>query len=180
MGTGLAAMGTTSSAAHQRANIMVLKVVVVATLVALASAGNIPMDGMMQMMMQQMMNSMNTHHEPAQTSGGCTSGNCQVPQGVDIGQYMEQQKQQQQYESQQMAERVKAQFESVMKQVTMKKHRYAMSVMTEFTSMCACAQQSFTIYQTMFVENAKAANLTDIMDLSDWANKMPYEAASAK
>jgi hypothetical protein len=154
---------------------------VVATLVALASAGNIPMDGMMQMMMQTMMNSMsNTHHEPAQTSGGCTSGNCQVPQGVDVGQYMEQQKQQQQYEQTQMAEKIKAQFESVMKQVTMRKHRYAMSVMTEFTTMCACLKESYTIYQSMFVENAKRANLTDIVGLDDLVAKMPYNAATAK
>jgi len=155
--------------------IMAFRFLVVATLVALASAGVMDMNMMMQMM-QQMQGG---QHQPAQT-GGCASGNCQIPQGVDLGQYMQQQKEQQQYEQQQMAEKIKAQFESVMKQVTARKHRYAMSVMTEFTSMCSCLKESYTIYQSMFVENAKRANMTDIVDLDEMAAKKPYEAASAK
>ncbi|KAK3705499.1 hypothetical protein RRG08_041374 [Elysia crispata] len=103
---------------------------------------------------------------------------CALPTGVDMAAYLQQQAEQQQYETQQMAEKIKAQFEQVMKDATMKKHRYAMSVMTEFTSMCACASQSLTIYQSMFVENAKALNLTDVADMDD--NRMPYEAKSAK
>jgi len=170
---------------------MAFRAVVVATLVALVSAGmdanymNM-MNNMNMMNMMQNMGGMNMQQGGGNgggSGGGCnpaTGGGCVIPQGVDVGAYLQQQKEHQQYESQQMAERIKAQFESVMKQVTMKKHRYAMSVMTEFTSMCACAQQSFTIYQTMFVENAKATNMTDVMDLNDWARKMPYEAASAK
>merc|ERR1719210_953655 len=79
-----------------------------------------------------------------QPSGGCKDGNCQVPMGVDVGEYLEQQKK---------AAQIKAQFESVMKEVTMKKHKYAMGVMTEFASMCECLGSS--TYQTMFVENAK-------------------------
>merc|ERR1711970_570850 len=165
-------------------NIMAFRAVVVATLVALASAG---MDANYMNMMNMMNNNMggmgmNMNMNMNQGSGcnPATGGGCVIPQGVDVGAYLQQQKEHQQYESQQMAERIKAQLESVMKQVTMKKHRYAMSVMTEFTSMCACAQQSFTICQTMFVENAKATNMTDVMDLNDWARKMPYEAASAK
>lgn len=78
-----------------------------------------------------------------------------------------------------MAQRLKAQFEQVMKDVTMKKHRYAMSVMTEFTSMCACARESITIYQTMFVESAKSLNLTEVFDFNN-ANMLPYQAKSAK
>merc|ERR1711963_442666 len=94
-------------------------------------------------------------------NGGCTGGACQVPAGVDIQTYMEQQKQAQQFEQQQMAEKIKAQFEAVMAEVTMKKHRYAM-------------------YQSMFVETARAANMTDVIDLDQEAQKMPYEAASLK
>merc|ERR1711963_762063 len=56
-----------------------------------------------------------------QPSGGCKDGTCQVPMGVDVGEYLKQQK----------AAQIKAQFESVMKEVTMKKHKYAMGVMTE-------------------------------------------------
>merc|ERR1712154_463025 len=76
--------------------------------------------------------------------------------------------------------KIKAQFESVMKAVTMRKHRYALSVMTEFTTMCACLKESYTIYQSMFVENAKTFNMTDIVDLDEMAQKKPYEASSAK
>merc|ERR1712156_23314 len=83
-------------------------------------------------------------------------------------------------EQQQMAEKIKAQFEGVMAEVTMKKHRYAMGVMTEFTTMCACLKESYTIYQSMFVETARAANMTDVIDLDQEAQKMPYEAASLK
>jgi len=185
-------MGTTLTAAHGRVNIMAFRAVVVATLVALASAGMDAnyMNMMSNMMNQGGMNMMNMMNQGNQgggmnmnQGGGCnpaTGGGCVIPQGVDVGAYLQQQKEHQQYESQQMAEKIKAQFESVMKQVTMKKHRYALSVMTEFTSMCACARESFTIYQSMFVETAKATNMTDVMDLNDWVNKRPYEAGSAK
>merc|ERR1712032_496130 len=70
--------------------------------------------------------------------------------------------------------------ESVMAEVTMKKHRYAMGVMTEFTSMCACLKESYDTYQSMFVQNARAANMTDIVDLDVYMNKLPYQAASLK
>merc|ERR1712244_201204 len=159
--------------------IMVFRVVVVAALVALASAG---MDANFMNMMQMVQNQMQ-QHQPAQPSGGCnpaSGAGCSVPQGVDLTAYMQQQKEQQQYESQQMAEKIKAQFESVMKAVTMRKHRYALSVMTEFTTMCACLKESYTIYQSMFVETARAANMTDVIDLDQEAQKMPYEAASLK
>merc|ERR1711963_698419 len=61
-----------------------------------------------------------------QPSGGCKDGNCQVPMGVDVGEYLKQQKEQ---------------------------HKYAMGVMTEFASMCECLGSSTATYQTMFVEN---------------------------
>jgi len=158
---------------------MAFKLLVVATLVAIASAG---MDPKYMMQMMEMMNSMEKEKEMKVPvgNGGCTGGACQVPAGVDIQTYMEQQKQAQQFEQQQMAEKIKAQFEAVMAEVTMKKHRYAMSVMTEFTTMCACLKESYTIYQSMFVETARAANMTDVIDLDQEAQKMPYEAASLK
>merc|ERR1712066_644035 len=171
-------MGTTWGDALRRANIMVFRVVVVAALVALASAG---MDANFMNMMQMVQNQMQQHQQ--QPTGGCNPGTgsgCQVPNGVDLTAYMQQQKEQQQYESQQMAEKIKAQFEGVMKAVTMRKHRYALSVMTEMTTMCACLKESYTIYQSMFVENAKTLNMTDIVDLADMADKKPYEASSAK
>merc|ERR1712066_14987 len=164
-------MGT-SAGDPPRAIIMAFRALVVATLVAYASAG---MDaGYMQIMMQNMMNM-----GQQQASGGgnpATGHGCTIPQGQDAGAWMQQQKQQQQYEQQQMAEKIKAQFETVMKEVTMKKHKYAMHVMTEFTTMCACLEQSYTIYQSMFVDNAKKANLTGVMDLNEWAAKKPYDA----
>merc|ERR1711963_162319 len=78
------------------------------------------------------------------------------------------------------AAQIKAQFESVMKEVTMKKHKYAMGVMTEFASMCECLGSSTATYQTMFVENAKTLNMTDIMDLNQWNAVKPYESKTLK
>merc|ERR1711963_739406 len=115
-----------------------------------------------------------------QPSGGCKDGNCQVPMGVDVGEYLKQQKEQQKFERQKMAAQIKAQFESVMKEVTMKKHKYAMGVMTEFTSMCQCLDSGYKTYQAMFVESARALNMTDIMDLEVWSAVKPYEAKSLK
>merc|ERR1711936_307389 len=128
---------------------MVYKFVLAAAVVALASAGY---DPKFMEMMQGVMNQM--QHQPA-PSGGCKDGNCQVPMGVDVGAYLEQQKEQQKFEQQKMAAQIKAQFDSVMMEVTMKKHKYAMGVMTEFTSMCQCLDSGYETYQSMFVKNAK-------------------------
>merc|ERR1712021_97374 len=135
-------------------------------------------------MMQMMMNQMNQgggHAAPAPAQGGnCANGNCQVPANVDISAYMAEQQQAQQFEAQQTAAAIKAKFDAVMLEVTMKKHRYALSVMTEFTTMCSCLQSSVQIYQSMFVETARAANMTDVIDMEAEAQKMPYEATSMK
>merc|ERR1712154_612856 len=71
---------------------MAFKLLVVATLVAIASAG---MDPKYMMQMMEMMNSMEKEKEMKVPvgNGGCTGGACQVPAGVDIQTYMEQQKQ---------------------------------------------------------------------------------------
>jgi len=157
---------------------MAFKIIVVAAMLALASAGNIDMN-MMQMMMNQM--NQGGHAAPAPAQGGnCANGNCQVPANVDISAYMAEQQQAQQFEAQQTAAAIKAKFDAVMLEVTMKKHRYALSVMTEFTTMCSCLQSSVQIYQSMFVETAKAANMTDVVDLEVEAAKLPYEASSLK
>merc|ERR1712012_1003093 len=93
-----------------------------------------------------------------QPSGGCKDGNCQVPMGVDVGEYLKQQKEQQKFEQQKMAAQIKAQFASV----------------------CECLGSSTATYQTMFVENAKTLNMTDIMDLNQWNAVMPYESKTLK
>lgn len=141
------------------------------------------MSNMMQQMgnqggQQQMGGQQNGHQ---QQGGGCNpaTGGCTIPQGVDVGEYLKQQMEQQQFETQKMAEKMKAQFEAIMYNVTMRKHRYAMSVMTEFTSMCACARESYNIYQTMFIESAKALNLTDVVDMNK-VTDLPYQAKNAK
>merc|ERR1712172_138502 len=149
--------------------IMAFKLLVVATLVAVASAG---FDPAYMMKMMEMMKEHEKEQEMKVPVGqGCEGGACKVPAGVDIAAYMEQQEQAQQFEQQQMAEKIKAQFEGVMAEVTMKTHRYAMSVMTEFTTMCACLKESYTIYQSMFVETARAANMTDVIDLDQEAQE---------
>jgi len=163
---------------------MAFRALVVATLVAYASAGmTVDMMQMMQMMqnMKGWGNNMPSGgNMPQPQTGGCANGKCDIPAGVDVGAYMEQQKREQKFEQEQMAAKIKAQFESVMAEVTMKKHRYAMGVMTEFTSMCACLKESYDVYQSMFVQNARAANMTDIVDLDVYMNKLPYQAASLK
>jgi len=175
---------------------MAFRALVVATLVAYASAGmNVDMMQMMQMMqnMKGWGNNMGGGNMaggnmggnmggnlPQPQAGGCRDGKCNIPAGVDIDAYMEQQKREQKFEQEQMAAKIKAQFESVMAEVTMKKHRYAMGIMTEFTSMCACLKSSYDTYQSMFVQNARAANMTDIVDLDDYMNKLPYQAATLK
>jgi len=166
---------------------MVFKFVLAAAVVALASAGfDANFMNMMQNAMQQMQHGGNMNmggnmggNMPA-PSGGCKDGNCQVPMGVDVGEYLKQQKEQQKFEQQKMAAQIKAQFESVMKEVTMKKHKYAMGVMTEFASMCECLGSSTATYQTMFVENAKTLNMTDVMDLNQWNAVKPYESKTLK
>ncbi|RUS82972.1 hypothetical protein EGW08_009257 [Elysia chlorotica] len=159
---------------------MAFRAVVVAAFLAFASAGMDP--GYMNMMRGGMMNMNMGGNGGMQQGSGCNpaqgGAGCAIPAGMDMAAYLQQQAEQQQYETSQMAEKIKAQFEQVMKDATMKKHRYAMSVMTEFTSMCACASQSLTIYQSMFVANAQALNLTDVNDMDD--NRLPYEAKSAK
>jgi len=161
-----------------------LRVVALSALVALASAG---FDAnFMNMMMQVMQNNNNNNgqqpapsQQPAVT-GGCASGNCQVPAGVDVGAYLQQQKQQQTFQQQQMAAKIKAQFDTIMAKVTERKHRYAMGVMTEFATMCGCMETGLQTYQTMFVQNAKALNMTDVYDWNDKQTMKPYEAATLK
>merc|ERR1711894_747680 len=82
--------------------------------------------------MQNMQNMQNMQPAP---SGGCKDGNCQVPMGVDVGAYLEQQKEAQKFEQQKMAAQIKAQFDSVMKEVTMKKHKYAMGDMNQWSAV---------------------------------------------
>jgi len=122
------------------------------------------------------MNNMGGH----QPTGGCQGGNCPLPQGVDIPAYIQEQREQQRYENEKMAEKIKAQFEGIMKSVTEKKHKYVMYLMTEFVSICACAQSSYNIYNAMFVANAQALNMTNVDTLDDWSDLKPYEAKSTK
>ena len=58
--------------------------------------------------------------------------------------------------------------------VTAKKHRYVMSLVTEYVSFCQCASSSFTIYQDLFVDQAKALNITEGIEVWD-PNRQPYE-----
>jgi len=161
---------------------MLFKVVVFAAVASLASAG---FDANYMNMMLQMMSSMKQNQTQQistpqiPTTGNCANGQCSIPQGVDVTTYIAQQQQQQQYQMQQMNAKIKAQFEGIMNEVTMKRHRYAMGVMTEFTSMCGCLQSQLTTYQSMFVANAHALNMTDVYDLNQ-DTKLPYQATTLK
>jgi len=156
---------------------MVFKFVLAAAVVALAAAGFDPK--FMNMMADAMQNMQNMQNQPA-PSGGCKDGNCQVPMGVDVGAYLAQQKEAQKFEQQKMAAQIKAQFDSVMKEVTMKKHKYAMGVMTEFASMCTCLEEGTSIYQAMFVDNARTLNMTGIVDMNQWNSVQPYDSKTLK
>lgn len=112
---------------------------------------------------------------------GCdqnTGVGCGLPAGIDMGAYLQSQMDQQYAQTQEMANKIKAQFEAVMQEVVMKKKRYAMSVMTEFTSMCACLGESLNIYQAIFVQGARAMNMTDVVDVN--TDIKPYDAKTAK
>nr|KAG5710094.1 hypothetical protein BaRGS_030170 [Batillaria attramentaria] len=99
----------------------------------------------------------------------------ETPENME--EYLNQQMQQQQYETQQMADQIKAQFEAMVRDVTAKKHRFAMSLVAEFVSTCECARSSDLIYQALFIQQAQALNLTDGMDIWD-STRQPYEATN--
>merc|ERR1712154_1513 len=109
----------------------------------------------MMPMQQQMM--------PTQQSTGCGHNEepCPMPM-MDTAEYLEQQMQAQQYETQQMAEKVKAQFQAMVYEATMKKYRYVMSLVTEYIAFCQCAASSPRTYNTVFVDSARRLNMTDI------------------
>lgn len=94
---------------------------------------------------------------------------------MDMEAYLEQQMQQQQFETQAMAERIRAQFEGLVKNVTMKKQRYAMTLVTEYVSFCECGSSATQVYNALFIQNARNLNLTDSIDMYD-TSKQPYQA----
>jgi len=160
---------------------MALLVAVLCGLMALANAGMIQMGGMQQQQQQQQMIPMG--------SGGCNNqqpgpngempAGCEIPDmgNVNMEEYLEQQMQQQQYETQAMAERIRAQFEGMVKNVTMKKQRYAMTLVTEYVAFCTCGSSTNQVYNNLFIQNARNLNLTDSIEMTD-SSKMPYQATN--
>merc|ERR1719361_3407029 len=118
-------------------------------------------------------------------NGGCGHGEeekgmagCEIPMGNTIDnveEYLEQQMREQQYETQQMAEKVKAQFQSMVYDAMMKKYRYVMSLVTEYIGFCQCADVADQTYKAVFVESARRLNMTDAIEVWD-ANRPPWEA----
>ncbi|XP_076451250.1 uncharacterized protein LOC143287192 [Babylonia areolata] len=160
---------------------MALQLAVACALLAFANAGQIMFGQQMQTGGQQMqMGGQQMQMVPA--GNGCNQGTegCAIPDmGVEnMEEYLEQQMEQQQYETQAMADRIKAQFEGLVKNVSAKKTRFAMSIVTEFISMCECGRSSNAIYSSVFLESAKSLNLTDTMDMTD--DRLPYQAKSEK
>jgi len=154
---------------------MALLLVVMAALVAGSNAGMTMMQGMMPQQNMMMVQAGN---------GGCNEGQqmgpsgCEIPMGntiENVEEYLEQQMQQQQYETQQMAEKVKAQFQSMVYDAMMKKYRYVMSLVTEYIGFCQCADVSQQTYQAVFVNSARSLNMTDYIEVWD-ANRQPYQA----
>jgi len=153
-----------------------------ALLLVLAAAVASANAGLMQQM--QMMQQQQQHNMVPMGNGGCQQdqngmmpAGCEIPMGADnIQEYLEQQMEQQQYETQQMAERIKAQFEEMVKDVTMKKHRYVMSMVAEFVSFCECSRSSQIIYSS-YLDTARNLNLTEGIEIWD-ANRQPFQAVN--
>ena len=55
----------------------------------------------------------------------------------------------------------------MVKDVTAKKHRYVMSLVAEYVGLCECARSGTEIYQALFVEQAKALNITEGIEIWD-------------
>ena len=55
----------------------------------------------------------------------------------------------------------------MVKDVTAKKHRYVMSLVTEYIGFCECARSGTEIYKAIFVEQAKALNITEGIEIWD-------------
>jgi len=155
---------------------MAFKAFLIAAIVAVASAG-------MSMDMVEMMNAYNkvkeSEHHVIPRVGDCKDGRCAIPEGVDVGNYIQTQKEEMKFKQERLNADIKAQFETVMSEVREKKHKYAMGIMTEYTAMCACLEDSSNIYDAVFVPSAAAANMTDVIALP-LPNEMPYEADSLK
>jgi len=156
-----------------------------ALLLVLAAAVASANAGLMQQMMPMQQQQMQGGQQMVRMgNGGCQQdqngmmpAGCEIPMGADnIQEYLEQQMEQQQYETQQMAERIKAQFEDMVKEVTVKKHRYVMSMVAEFVSFCECARSSTIIYSS-YLDTARSLNLTEGIEIWD-ANRQPFQAVN--
>merc|ERR1711963_582468 len=128
---------------------MALLLVTLAALVACSTADMHSMQN--NMMMQGMMPQQQGMMMVQAGNGGCSEsesseeGGCEIPMGntiENVEEYLDQQMQQQQYATQQMAEKVKAQFQAMVQVAMMKKYRYVMSLVTEYISFCQCADVS--------------------------------------
>ena len=62
--------------------------------------------------------------------------------------------------------------------VTIKKHRYVMSMVSEFVSACYCAETSYAV-GAQYLELAVSLNLTDKADVWD-PNRLPYQVKLRK
>merc|ERR1711963_275617 len=128
-----------------------------AALVAGSQAGMTMMQGMMPQQNMMMVQAGN---------GGCNEGQqmgpsgCEIPMGntiENVEEYLEQQ------------------FQSMVYDAMMKKYRYVMSLVTEYIGFCQCADVSQQTYQAVFVQSARALNMTDYIEVWD-ANRQPYQA----
>jgi len=154
---------------------MAFKAFLIAALVAVASAG-------MSYEYMQMMDAYNKMQEQQHViprEGDCKNGKCAIPQGVDVGAYIQSQKDEMRYKEEKLNADIKAQFESVMAEVNAKKHKYAMGIMTEYTAMCACLDESNSVYDSVFIPSAAARNMTDTINMP-LPSELPYEADSLK
>jgi len=140
---------------------------VLAALVAAANAHN---SVGMQMQMQQM-------QQQQQQGSDCGNDNgmpCPMPM-INWEEALEQQRKTEMYETQAMAEKVKAQFQAMIYEAEMKKYVTVMSIVAETISFCQCAAATEATYNAVFLDTARRLNMTQQIDSWD-ASRPPYEA----
>jgi len=99
---------------------------------------------------------------------------CPMPM-INWEEALEQQRKTEMYETQAMAEKVKAQFQAMIYEAEMKKYVTVMSIVAETISFCQCAAATEATYNAVFLDTARRLNMTQQIDSWD-ASRPPYEA----
>jgi len=151
---------------------MAFRLVFIAALVAVASAG-------VSWELLEMMAKLQNQHQPEppkaepEKPSPCSHGQCQIPEGQDVGAYIEQQKQEQKFKSEQMAAQIKEKFEKVMGEVAEKRAAYGIGVMIEIKEICNCMVHNSDLLKANFLESE-----SPLSGVSKYLGKEPKDSGS--